>query len=647
MRVAAIFSDHMVLQRDIPIPVWGQAAPGQRVSVELAGHTRSASADANGRWLVQLPPLAAGGPLEMRIEGTNSLLLRDVMVGEVWLCSGQSNMEFPLALAQDVQEVIAAARNPQIRFFNVSHSAKLEPQQDTKGAWSRCVPETASNFSAVGYFFGRELSRKLNLPVGLINSSWGGTRAESWTPRAALLADDFYKQMVREYENELRHPSTASLKLRAQYQQWKQKHSCIKDTCNEGEAWGWAKPEMSTDDWQEMDLPRNWQSAGHKYSGIFWFRKTVEIPTAWAGHNLQLNLGALDKYDVTYFNGVPVGSLSMEQRPDAWCLPREYVVPGQLVRPGRNVIAVRVFSNHSEGGFISKPDQMNLMLVDELGAAASSAPLDLAGLWRYKIERNFGLIKPPPAAPEPPGEGNPNSPYMLFNNMIYPLLPYAIRGVIWYQGESNSNLARQYRRLFPLLIGSWRAAWRQGDFPFLFVQLASFMPAQNEPGESQSAELREAQSLALALPNTGMAVAIDIGQADDIHPRNKKDVGLRLALPALAQVYGFKDLVYSGPLYRSQQIKEDTIHLEFNHVGAGLNSRGGKLRGFAIAGADRQFVWADARIVGDSVVVSSSRVPRPVAVRYCWADNPNGNLYNSAGLPAAPFRSDVWPGITA
>jgi sialate O-acetylesterase len=374
----------------------------------------------------------------------------------------------------------------------------------------------------------------------------------------------------------------------------------------------------------------------------------VNVPAKWKGRDLTLSLGPTDKSDVTYFNGVRIGSITMEQRPDAWCTPRVYTVPGKLVKPGRNVIAVRVFSNIYQGGFIGVPSQMRLTLCDD----ASAVPIQLDGAWRYKIEANFGLV--PPAPPPPEGPGNQNSPYILFENMIRPIVPYGIRGAIWYQGESNAGKALQYRSLFPLMIRSWREAWKQGEFPFYFVQLANYMLVQDKPAESAWAELREAQAMTLAEPNTAVAVAIDIGEANDIHPRNKQDVGIRLALPALAKVHGFDGLVYSGPRFKSMRREGSKVRLTFDHVGGGLVARGGKLEGFAVAGkahgsaAEEQhrWVWADAVIEGDTVVVSSPHVKRPLAVRYAWADNPRATLCNASDLPAVPFRTDKWPGVS-
>lgn len=487
VRLANLFQDHMVLQQGQKVAVWGTAAPGERVTVSLAGKQASALAGEDGRWRVELGPLAAGGPFEMRVEGQNALTLQDVLVGEVWVCSGQSNMAWPVERAANPEQEISQANYPLIRFFTVRQKVAQEPQSEVEGTWEVCSPQTVGHFSAVGYFFARELHRTLGVPVGMINSSWGGTPAEAWTSRPALEADPALRPILENWERVL-----------ANYPQ------------------------------------------------------------------------ALQRY---------------QERLKQW------------------------------------------------GEEAAKAKAE-------------GRAVPP--RPQPPlGPGHPWTPGGLFNGMIAPLTPFAIRGVIWYQGESNAGRAYQYRRLFPTLIQDWRRAWGRGDFPFLFVQLANFMKTLPEPSESAWAELREAQSMALSLPKTGMAVAIDIGEADDIHPKNKQEVGRRLALAALAIAYG-KDVVYSGPLYESMSIEGNRIRLRFKHVDGGLVAKDGEgLKGFAIAGEDRKFVWAEARIEGDTVVVSSPQVPNPVAVRYAWADNPVCNLYNRAGLPASPFRTDDWPGVTA
>ena len=632
----------MVLQRDVRVPVWGTAEPGSLIKVQFAGQVKTARADKRGQWKVVLAPMkAAREPREMRIvspAGLSAVVLRDVLVGEVWLCSGQSNMQWMMNATKDAVAEVAAANYPNIRLFTVPMRAEIPAPAEIRAEWRRCAPDTVETFSAVGFFFGREIHRKTGIPVGLINSSWGGTIAEAWTSREHLEAVPFLKRMLKEYSRELVAPASEAGRKLAQ---WTAKYD-QKNLVNAGEADGWHLPESPDGDWAMMDLPRNWQSAGHDYSGVFWFRREMQIPDNWAGRDLTISLGPTDKSDVTYFNGVKVGSMTMEDRPDAWCTPRVYTVPGHLVRAGRAVIAVRVYSNIYHGGFIGIPSQMGLVPRE----TESEQTIPLAGLWRYRVEANFGVVPPPPTPPR--GPGNPNSPHILFDNMIRPLVPYALRGVIWYQGESNANATKDYRTIFPLMIQCWRQVWNQGTgtksperaFPFLFVQLANYMLSPHTPSDSAWAELREAQTMALALPNTGMAVAIDIGEALDIHPRNKQDVGLRLALHALAGVHGFKGLVVSGPLYKSMKRERGAIRILFSHVGGGLVVHGDTLTGFAIAGRDKKFVWADARVDGDTVVVSSPGVPRPVAVRYGWADNPKCNLYNASDLPASPFRTD-------
>ena len=643
MKLAALFCDHMVLQRDIPVPVWGGATAGETVTVRFAGQVKVAKTNRDGQWRVHLTPLKAScEPREMRV--TSSLnaerRISDIVVGEVWVCSGQSNMEFQLSGVNNGVEETAAANYANLRLFTVPRRAELHPSITITGMWSPCTPDSAGTFSAVGYFFGRELLRKTGLPVGLINASWGGTIAEAWTSREALETVPFLKRVVSDYHRQLKGPVTTAQVKQIEWMKNYNRH----EMPNAGEAEGWHQPGLADGNWETMELPRSWQNAGHNYSGVFWFRREVAIPAGWEGRDLTLGLGPTDKSDVTYFNGVQVGSITMQQRPDAWSTPRVYTVPGDLVKAGRAVIAVRVYSNIYAGGFIGAPSQLRLIPAD----GQEAKPVSLAGVWRYRIEANFGLVQPPP--PPPPGPGNPNSPYMLFENMIQPLLPYAIRGAIWYQGESNADRAKEYRTLFPLMIQSWREAWKQGSsaksperaFPFLFVQLANFQLPPNQPGESTWAELREAQAMTLALPNTGMAVAIDIGEGNDIHPKNKQDVGLRLSLPALAGVYGFKGLVASGPVYKTMRREKGRIRIEFDHVAGGLVARGGTLTAFAIAGKDKKFVWADAVVKGECVEVSSPQVPNPVAVRYGWADNPPCTLYNTSDLPAVPFRTDKW-----
>ena len=486
VKTAAIIGDNMCLQQGVPAPLWGTADPDEQVTVAFLEQKKSATADKEGNWKVTLDPLKAGGPFEMTITGKNTISIKNILVGEVWVCSGQSNMEFGLRGAIHSAEEIAKADFPKIRLFTVQKTVATQPKKDVIGKWVECSPATAGNFSAVGYFFGRDLHQALNTPVGLIHTSWGGTPAEAWTSKETL--DSQFKPIV--------------------------------------------------DHWS----------------------KVVE--------------------------GYPAAKAAYETQMVAW----------------------------KEAAAKAKAD----------GKAAPKAPNN-------------------PQAPDT----NANGAAQLYNGMLIPLAPYAIAGATWYQGESNAGRAYQYRKLLPAMITDWRRIWGQGDFTFLIVSLANFMQRKTDPADSAWAELREAQSMTCALPKTGQAMAIDIGDAKDIHPKNKQDVGHRLALAGLSIAYG-KDIVFSGPAYESMKVEDNKIRLKMKYVGGGMTIQGGDaLKGFAIAGEDQKFVWADAKIDGDSIVLSSEKVAKPVAARYAWADNPECNLYNKEGLPAVPFRTDDWPGVTA
>lgn len=641
VKLAAVFGSHMVLQRGIRAAVWGWAQPGETITVSVAGKKARTVTKPDGKWLARLPSLEAGGPHELTVKGKESrIVLQDVMVGEVWLASGQSNMELPLTCAADAEREIAAAQWPNIRLFSVAKNAVVEPQADVAGEWQVCGPRTVDTFSAVAYFFGRDLHRALNVPVGLINSSWGGTLAEVWTSREALMASPGLRPMVESYERELPEfdKRMAEFKIRLE--------TAVNlgypaDPGNVGFDQGCADPATVVTDWPTMDVPRIWQRDGLNFSGVIWFRKEVDIPAEWAGRDLTLRLAPCDKHDITYFNNVQVGGIGPEN-PNAWCTRRIYTVPGHLVKPGRNVMATRIYSYAYAGGFVGSRVDMRLALAEDREGANAIA---IDGDWQYKVEHNFGVVQPVNAN-QPLGPGNPNSPYSLYRGMIEPLVPFGLRGAIWYQGESNADRAYEYRTLFQTLIRSWRKAWGGDPLWFLFVQLANYMATDCRPGESTWAELREAQTLALRLPRTGMATIIDIGDASDIHPSNKQDVGRRLAQWALSQTYGDTTVVQSGPLFESAQVEPGGIRLRFAYTDGGLVAKDGALKGFAVAGRNRKFVWGEAKIDGDTVIVSSPEVKHPVAVRYAWSDNPVCNLYNAAGLPASPFRTDRWPGLT-
>lgn len=631
----SVISDHMVLQQGVPVPVWGKADSDEKVTVTFEGQAKQAVAGPDGRWIVRLDALKAmpgQTGKKLTITGKNSITVQDVLIGETWVCSGQSNMQFPLSGTFDSQSEIAAANFPEIRLFTVANRMATVPQDDCEGQWVVCSPETAKVFSAVGYFFGRHLYQTLDLPVGLINSSWGGTVAEAWVGEEALRKNlpefipDIEKQKIpKDTDNQ----AIADYKEKGiNYQAEVEKFFKLEEDLAGAEKTAGVEFDDST--WKAMKLPGNWEIRDlPDLDGIVWFRKTIDVPAAWAGLDIILKLGPIDEVDVTWFNGAQVGARGCSRTHDVqyWNQPREYRVAGNLVKAGKNVIAIRVSDSSGQGGLWgSTPESMRVELAD----SSDKSTLGLVGDWKYQVE--FTL---PPASSNPE---TPNRPNVLFNAMINPLIPYAIGGVIWYQGESNASRADQYRTLLPTLISDWRA--RFGDFPFLIVQLANFMAAAETPQESDWAELREAQTLTTSkLPKVGQALAIDLGDAMDIHPRNKQDVGRRLGLAAEAIAYG-RDIEYSGPVFKEMHISDGKAELSFTHTEGGLKLKGDPNKAFAICGADKKFVWADAEIQGDKVFVSSPAVTQPIAVRYAWGDNPSCNLVNGADLPAVPFRTE-------
>lgn len=631
MRLAPVFSDHAVLQRGQLVPVWGTAAPRAKITVRCAGCTAATTASAQGRWLVRLPPLPVGGPYELVASaGEASQTVKDVLVGEVWLASGQSNMQWPLKECSPDGSEAAGGELPQVRFLNVETPAASGRGDEVVGRWTACTPASLMAFSAIGGWFGRELHRNLGVPIGVINNAWGGTRVQAWMSREALMLDPSGRDDLAYYEARLYAPDGGQSWATAA--EW-EKVAAPTDPGDRGSPQGWQLPVTAPAGWADMLLPAHWQDRGHPYSGVFWFRREIQVPAAWAGRDLELHLGAIDKHDDTYVNGERVGGLSWEKA-DSWCTKRVYRVPGRLVgADGRVVVAIRARSHVYQGGLTGPAEDMRLHPVDE---AASAVPL--AGTWRYRIEQNWGLVE------MPWGEGNPNSPGILFDSRVAPLIPYALRGTIWYQGESNASEAATYRRLLPLMIRDWRRAWGQGDTPFYQVQLANFKAEPEQPCASAWAALREAQAAALSEPATGMAVAIDVGEAGNIHPRNKRAVAQRLARLALSEVYQ-RPGVARGPVFTSCSTEPGgRIRCRFDHGGAGLRIHGDRLRHIAICGRDRRFVWAEAVVEDDTLVVWSPQVERPVAVRYAWADNPAGcNLGNAEGLPAVPFRTDTFP----
>ena len=624
VKLSPIFSDNMVLQQQIKAPIWGETKPYKKVEVTTSWDQKKykVQADPQGKWKTEVVTPVAGGPYSITISDGKKVKLSNVMIGEVWVCSGQSNMEMQVEgwgkVMNYQQEKEEAENYPNIRFLLVEKATSPQPINEIKVAengWQVCSSKSVADFSAAGYFFGRDLHKYQNVPIGLIDTSWGGTYIETWTSKEALATmPDMQKKL--DVLNGL--PITKEdreKKFHSDVENWKKDVAKIDKGFVNGEA-VWAATGLM----QEQGL--------EGFNGIVWFRKTIDIPANWTDKELTLNVGVIDDNDFTYFNGVQVGHT------EGWMAPRSYKIPKELVKGGKAVIAVRVMDTGGTGGINGSPESISLH-------RSETDAVQLAGDWKYQISLN---IKDIPQMPVNTAN-EPNVPSFLFNAMLNPLIPFAIKGAIWYQGEANTGQAYQYRELMPLMIKDWRDRWGY-DFPFYMVQLASFTAQQTAPVDATWAELREAQTQTLHLGNTGMAVTIDIGDAFDIHPKNKQEVGRRLALAARAQTYGEK-IPYSGPMYDTYQIEGNKIRIYFKHTDGGLKTKNNEIpKGFTIAGVDHKFHWADAVIDGNSIVVSSPEVAFPIAVRYAWADNPICNLYNGADLPASPFRTDDWQGIT-
>lgn len=625
VKPARIFSSNMVLQQGQQNPVWGWADKGEKVTISFAGKTITTKADKAGKWSAKLPSLDYGGPYEMTIKGKNTIQFDNILIGDVWICSGQSNMEWMVMNTNNAKSEIASANYPNIRLFTVAKKVAQKPVEDLdNGEWVVCSPQTVPDFSAVGYFFGRYLNQELKVPVGLIHTSWGGTVAETWASAQTIENDPDFKDKLKELAgfdvNKYREQKMAAIKA-------KLNEVPEKDAGLVNGVAVYADQAMDDANWANMDPTKVWEENNYPpIEGIAWYRKTVTLTADQAKQANEIHLGMIDDNDMTWINGVKVGSTK------GYNQNRVYTIPSNTLKAGKNVIAIRVEDTGGGGGMYGDAAEKYLAVGDK--------QISLADPWKFKVsEAQIGSL-----------EVGPNDyPTLLFNGMLNPIIPYGIKGAIWYQGESNAGRAKQYQRVFPDMIKDWRTHWNQGDFSFFFVSLANYMEASRQPGESDWAELREAQTKTLALTNTGMALAIDLGEAGDIHPRNKQDVGKRLALSALKTTYG-KNIVHSGPMYQSVKFDGNKAIITFTETGSGLVAKDkyGYLKSFSIAGADHKFVWARAFInSGNSVVVYSDEVKNPVAVRFGWANNPDDlNLYNKEGLPANPFRTDDWPGIT-
>ena len=654
-RTAGIFTDHMVLQRDQPLPVWGWAAPGRPVIVEVGPHSARTRTNAEGRWRLTLPPLESGkGPLTMTVKaGDETIHLTDILVGEVWLCSGQSNMEMTVAQSADGKAEIKAADHPNIRLFDIPRPTTLasDPQDDVVGQWQACSPETIGDFSAVGYYFGREIHQSVDVPVGLISASWGGTIIETWTRQEEISRIPGMTERIAEAKDIHRDPTVvpqdmtaeekraaeifrADFKEKAEYKiafkasverAAKSRQAFNEARANDELARKMTSPDLDLSSWKTMEIPNRWGEAGlPDFRGMVWFSKTIDVPASWAGKNLVLHLDRIYEGDVTWFNGEQVGATIIAN----YSKQRVYSIPANLIKTGANTITVRVTDTFRPRGMSGKADAMALCVA----GSEKTDRIGLAGPWRYKPSVQLFASLPYP-------DDQVNHPTLLYNTMIHPLVPFAIRGITWYQGENNHGDGMLYFDKMQALIQSWRNVFLRPDAPFYYVQIAPYRYG-GDMVEHTLPELWEAQTAALDIPYTGMAVISDIVITNWLHPANKQDVGKRLALWALAKDYGQDDLVYSGPLYKSMAIEGSKIRLSFDHVGSGLASRDGKpLDWFLIAGENGRFVKAQAVIEGNTIVVSSDAIGKPTAARFAWHQEAVPNLINKEGLPAGPFRT--------
>jgi len=619
IRLPRLVRDSMILQRDTKIHIWGWASANERISVKFNSKTYKVKADQAGNWSVLLPPFMAGGPYTMELSGKNKLILKDILIGDVWFCSGQSNMVHQLNI-HDVTYAneIATANYPAIRQFWIPTMTNLqEAQQDfPAGNWKAAVGEDIRPFSAVAYFFAKKLYEKYHVPIGIINASVGGTPIEAWTSEEGLKEMQSMTSVIQKNKDTAYVNSTNRAAAAAN------RPPVSKDS-GLSAAVKWFDPNYQPAGWRPINIPGYWEDQGIKdLNGTVWYRKEIIIPASIAGKEAKIFLGRIVDADELYINGVKVANTTY-QYPQ-----RRYKVAAGILKTGKNLFVVRVTNTAGKGGFV--PDKPYCLF-------AGNDTIDLKGTWQYKVGEV--LIPRPPAGPF--GIAAQNQPAALYNAMVAPAIKYTIRGFCWYQGESNAGRPDEYAQLQIAQMNDWRNKWGLGTLPFLYVQLPGFMDYNYLPSESNWAKLRESQSKALIVPNTAMAVAIDLGEWNDIHPDKKKDVGDRLALAAMKLSYG-EELVYSGPQYQTAVIDGNKIIIQFSHTGSGLVTNDGEAPAeFAIAGADKKFVWANARIENGKVIVWNENVKEPLYVRYAWADNPvNPNLYNKEKLPASPFRTD-------
>jgi sialate O-acetylesterase len=618
LSVSKLYSDHMVIQRNQPIVVWGWTDASKTVKINFYNSEYSTIANEKGDWKILLPKMEAGGPYELTIfNDIEKIVIKDILIGDVWICSGQSNMEWIVANSNNAEEEIKNSLDNKLRQFDIPNTSSEKPEIDLLGGdWKVSNPQNSGEFSATAYFFAKELRKHVDVPIGLINSSWGGSRIEAWMSSNSLDIKD-QQELMREVKKQ------DDIEYQFQLEKYSKMFPGMSDVDlgMNGDKPLWAGLDIDESDWKDIVVPAYWEDFGYSgLDGIGWYRLTFYLTHEEANGEFELGLGKIDDSDIAWINGIKVGEMTQ-----AWDQPRVYKIPSQVLKEGKNVLCVRVDDTGGAGGIygdVSSVYLKSLTLVKSL-----------AGNWKFKVS----AVKKTDIATN-------QIPTLLYNRMIHPILNFPIKGVIWYQGESNASFvdASNYSKLFADMIKDWRTLWNVGDFPFLFVQIANYLQPINQPTESSWAILRESQTDALSLTNTGQAVIIDIGDANDIHPRNKQDVGLRLSLAARKIGYG-ENIVFSGPTFKNYKVKNGKFVISMNNIGSGLicKDKYGYLKGFAIAGDDKKFVWAKAEINNDKVIVWNDKIKNPKFVRYAWSDNPeDANLYNLEGLPACPFRTD-------
>jgi sialate O-acetylesterase len=621
IRLPNFFSDNTVLQRNGSIPIWGWASAHEKIVVQFNKQSKTTEADKNGKWIVRLDAENAGGPYVLNIEGKNNLQLKNVLVGDVWLCSGQSNMEWTVGQSANAKKEIAGANYPFIRHIKIQRSLNALPDEDIKHTdWKVCDNNTVADFTGVGYFFAQHIYEKTKVPIGLINSSWGGTNIETWISREGFESNDEYKEMIASMPK----ISLDSINSRKNFAIITKIENLQENKLKNIDVTNFKDANFDDTRWPLMNLPQLWeeQILGD-IDGIVWVRKTITLNADDIKEKATLELSSIDDEDVAYINGIKVGSTN------GWNVQRKYPIPTGILKEGKNTIAIRMVDTGGGGGMHGDSADVKLTLIN--------SKIALHGKWKYQVE---AILK----------NTTPNSlPSLCYNSMIAPLIPYAFKGVLWYQGESNASRSIQYRKAFPLLINDWRKKFTNKKMAFYFVQLATYTANGNSNQGCGWAELREAQAMTLSLPNTGMAVTTDlVTDPTDIHPTNKQDVGKRLAAIALNNLYN-KKMICSGPTYKAMKIKGNEIILSFGNIGSGLStpSKDGYVKGFEIAGIDSVFHFAKALIKGNTIVLSSEKVFNPIAATFGWiGDATSCNLFNKEGFPTTPFRTAEWKNVT-